>query len=86
MKQQRKKSGKKLENTPLTEGRKQRRRKDRYRGGNANNDRLRLLEYKAGRPCCLSCFGILHATTIIAALLAVGSQFLDLTAIYQNNL
>jgi hypothetical protein len=63
----------------------ERKRKKKYKGG-PSNDRLRLLEYKAGRPCCLSCFGILHVTTIIAAMLAVVSQFLDLAAVYQNSM
>jgi len=72
------------EKTPLRSTKTERKRRKKYKQS-GGNDRLRLLEYKATRPCCLSCFGILHVTTIVAAILAIVSQFLDLAAVYQNN-
>ena len=48
-------------------------------------DRLRLLRYKATRPCCLTVFGLLHMVTVVAALLSMVSQALDVFAIYDNN-
>jgi len=54
------------------------------RGAGSGRERRRLLEYKAGRPCCLTLMGALHVATVAAAVLCALSQILDVVALWQN--
>mmetsp|Transcript_48162 Transcript_48162/g.109434 ORF Transcript_48162/g.109434 Transcript_48162/m.109434 type:complete len:159 (-) Transcript_48162:198-674(-) len=60
-------------------------RSGRSRAPSTDPDKLRLLEYKAGKPFCLTFFGLLHFITTASGVLAAAGQILSLVAIYEIN-